>query len=166
MKKLALVAMMAASLSLSACANNGYGTSGGFGGYGTKETVGTGLGALAGGLAGSQIGGGSGRLWATGAGVLLGGILGNSIGSSLDKADQTYAAQAQSRAYTAPVGETVQWNNPQTGNSGYVTPVRDGTSTSGRYCREYQVGIDVGGKRQNGYGTACQQPDGTWQVVS
>lgn len=135
-------------------------------GMGNKQLIGTGGGAVLGGLAGSQIGGGSGRLWATGAGVLLGGLLGSEVGSSLDRADQAYAQQANQRAYSAPVGETIRWNNPDSGNYGTITPTRDGRTSSGAYCREYQQTIYVGGKQQSGYGTACQQADGSWKVVS
>jgi surface antigen len=135
-------------------------------GAGNKQLLGGGTGAVLGGLAGSQIGGGSGRLWATGAGVLLGALVGSEIGSSLDKADQVYAQQANQRAYTAPVGETIRWNNPDSGNYGTITPTRDGRTSSGAYCREYQQTIYVGGKQQSGYGTACQQPDGSWKVVN
>lgn len=38
-------------------------------------------------------------------------------------------------------------------------------TASGQYCREYQSTIHVGGRLQQGYGTACQQPDGSWRVV-
>lgn len=131
-----------------------------------KQTMGTGLGALAGGLAGSQIGGGSGRLWATGAGVLLGGLVGSSVGSSLDKADMAYANQAHSRANTAPIGQSINWNNPDSGNSGTITPVRDGYTNDKRYCREYQQTITVGGKKESGYGTACQNANGDWEIVN
>lgn len=35
-----------------------------------------------------------------------------------------------------------------------------------RYCREYTRTITVGGIPQSGYGTACYQPDGSWEVVN
>lgn len=158
MKKFAVLTLAIAALSLSACNT--------FQNAGTKQTIGGLGGAVAGGVLGSQIGGGSGRLIATGAGVLLGGLLGSEIGSSLDNADKAYAMQAQNRAYAAPVGERITWNNPESGNSGMITPVRDGYASSGRYCREYQQEINVGGKRESAYGTACQKPDGSWEIVS
>ena len=34
-----------------------------------------------------------------------------------------------------------------------------------RYCREYTQVFEIGGEREEGYGTACRQPDGTWQIV-
>lgn len=157
MKKIVLMAAVASMFALGACNTTSN--------WGTKQTMGTGIGAVAGGLAGSQIGGGSGRLWATGAGVLLGALAGSEIGSSLDNADRMAAQQAAGRAHNARVGETISWNNPNSGNYGSYTPVRDGQSSTGRYCREYQQTIVVGGKTQSGYGTACQQPDGSWEVV-
>ena len=52
------------------------------------------------------------------------------------------------------------------GNSGIVTPVRDGTDTAtGSYCREFQQTVTIGGKAEQAYGTACRQPDGTWKVI-
>ncbi len=134
--------------------------------WGTKQTIGTGAGALGGGLLGSQVGKGSGRLWATGAGVLLGGLLGSEIGKSLDSADKAALNTASTQAYTAPIGKQISWNNPQSGNSGTVVPVREGTDTSGAYCREFQQTIVVGGQSQKAYGQACRAPDGQWQIVN
>ena len=34
-----------------------------------------------------------------------------------------------------------------------------------RYCREYQSSSVVGGQQVYSYGTACQQPDGSWRIV-
>src|SRR5689334_10024039 len=114
MRKLVISSLLSASLFVTAgCADSGLG--------GTKQTLGTLGGAAAGGLAGSQFGGGSGKLAMTAGGVLLGALLGGQIGRSLDKADQTYAAQAADRAYTAPIGEQIQWHNPDSGNYGVVT---------------------------------------------
>ncbi len=39
------------------------------------------------------------------------------------------------------------------------------TDDEGRYCREFQSTIKVGKKYEPAYGTACMQPDGSWQVV-
>lgn len=135
-------------------------------GTGPKESVGTLGGAAAGGLLGSQIGGGSGKLVATGVGTLLGAFVGREIGSSLDKADQTYAAEAATRAYAAPVGDRITWNNPKSGNRGTVVSTRDGWSSTGNYCREFQQTVVVDGRTEQAYGTACKQPDGSWKIVN
>ncbi len=158
MKKIALIPMVLAALSLGACQT--------LEGRGNKELIGGGTGAVLGGVLGSQMGSGSGRLWATGAGVLIGTLLGSEVGRSLDQADMAYANMANTQAHSVPVGETVSWNNPESGNYGTVTPTRDGYSSSGRYCREYQQTVVVGGEEQSAYGTACQQPDGSWEILN
>ena len=35
----------------------------------------------------------------------------------------------------------------------------------GQTCREYQSTTTIDGRPQRTYGTACLQPDGTWQIV-
>lgn len=157
MKKFSMMLMVCAVFALSACQT--------LEGRGNKELLGGGSGAVIGGILGSKVGGGSGQTWATGAGVLLGALIGSDIGASLDSADRGYASQANTRAHSAPVGEKISWNNPQSGNSGYVEPIKDGYSSSGRYCREYQQTVVVGGQEESAYGTACQQPDGSWEII-
>lgn len=142
---------------LGGCANNT---------MGNKQVGGGLLGAAAGGLVGSQLGHGSGKLAATAIGTLLGAYLGSEAGKSLDQADQAYAQRAEQEAYAAPVGRTIHWNNPQSGNSGSFTPLRDGQDQAGAYCREYQTTIVVGGQPQQAHGTACRQPDGSWKMVN
>ncbi len=132
-----------------------------------KKIAGTLLGAGLGGLAGSQIGGGKGQLAAVAVGTLAGAFIGGGIGESLDNMDKLYADRAQSRATAVPVGQTITWNNPDSGHSGTVTAVRDGThGATGAYCREYRTTVDVGGRSQEAYGTSCRQPDGTWQIAN
>ena len=94
------------------------------------------------------------------------GIVPHQVGESLDKSDINYANQAQSRAYSAPIGQQITWSNPESGNSGTITPRRDGTDAAGNYCREYQQTVTVGGKTEQAFGTACRQPDGTWKIVN
>ena len=36
--------------------------------------------------------------------------------------------------------------------------------SDGQYCREYRTTVRIGGHYENSYGTACQQPDGSWRV--
>ncbi len=157
MKKTALLGTMLVLTALTGCQS--------LEGRGNKELIGGGSGALIGGILGSHVGGGSGQRWATGVGVLVGALIGSDIGRSLDQADMAYARQANQQAHSAPIGETINWNNPESGHSGSVTPVKDGYTNSGSYCREYQQTIVVGGQEQQAYGTACRQSDGSWQIV-
>ena len=66
-------------------------------------------------------------------------------------------------ASTAPINDPITWNDGST--SGSVTPIRDGHTIDGRACREFQQQVTIGGKTDQAYGTACQQPDGSWQIV-
>ena len=133
--------------------------------YGTKQTIGALGGAAAGGLLGAQIGGGSGQLAATAAGALLGALVGSEIGRSMDEVDRMRAEQAYGQAQDAPIGETIAWDNPDTGNYGSVTPTKQGTKAStGEYCREFQQTVVIGGQQEDAYGVACRQPDGSWEI--
>jgi surface antigen len=148
--------VLAAVFGLSACAEDRQ--------PGTKESIGAVSGAILGGIAGAQFGSGSGQLIATGVGAAVGLLVGAEIGRNLDDVDRMKAQQAQTAATTAPVGETIVWNNPESGNSGSYTPVRDGQSTSGEYCREFQETVTIGGKTETAHGIACRQPDGSWKM--
>ena len=143
-------------LSLSACAelqNN------------PKRSLGTLLGAGLGALVGSQIGGGTGRLAAVAIGALGGAFLGGEVGRSLDRADRAHAERTARNALEYNrTGETIRWRNPDSGNSGTVTPTRTYQTASGRNCREYQTTVTVGGRNRDAYGTACRQGDGTWKI--
>lgn len=133
---------------------------------GQKQTGGAVLGGAAGALAGAQFGSGSGQIAAAVVGTLLGALVGSEVGRSLDKADLAYANQANQRAQVAPINQPIQWSNPESGNYGTVTPVREGRAQDGAYCREFQQTVTIGGKTESAYGTACRQPDGTWKVHS
>jgi surface antigen len=95
---------------------------------------------------GPQFGGGSGKLATTGIGVLLGGLLGSDVGRSLDRADQLAMIQATERSLeSGPTGQVSSWQNPDSGHSGTVTPLRTYQIAQGSYCREFQQSITVGG---------------------
>lgn len=158
MKKLLLISTMIAGIGLAGCESMPQTLN--------KQTMGGATGAVVGGILGSKVGKGNGQLWATGIGVLLGTLVGSEVGRSLDKADIAYAQQANEQAHTVPIGEEILWSNPETGNSGVVIPTNEGQDNTGNYCREYQQTIYVGGQQEVGYGIACQQPDGSWKIVS
>jgi surface antigen len=155
MKLTRIATVVLLAFALTACADQ----------YGPKQTGGTLVGAGLGALAGSQIGSGGGQLAAVAIGTLLGAFVGSEVGKSLDKADQLYAQQAAQQAQDTQLGQTITWNNPDSGHSGTVTAVRDGYNSGGSYCREYQQTVTIGGKTEEAYGTACQQPDGSWKIA-
>ena len=168
MKLSHIVAVVAATSLLAACAEQSGAPGRGVlqGGMINKQDIGTIAGAIGGGVIGSNIGGGKGKTTAIIAGTLLGATLGNSIGQSLDRADMMMYHDTSQRALeTAQPGQSLPWKNTQTGNSGTVTPKAYYQNNQGEYCREYTQTIVVGGKKQEGYGTACRQPDGSWKIT-
>lgn len=165
------VAVALIALSATACVTNGQGmgSQGGSGdGLFTKQNVGTLLGAVGGGVAGAQFGKGKGQLVGVAAGTLLGAVIGNSVGASLDRADASYAQRNNQNAFeTGPSGRQYGWRNPDSGNAGVLVPQPAYQNPqTGQFCREFTEVIYVGGQEQQGYGTACRQPDGSWKIVS
>jgi surface antigen len=125
-----------------------------------KQDIGMLSGGVAGGLIGSQFGGGTGRLVAIGAGTLAGAFIGGAIGKNMDATDKLKAEQALEKT---PTGQSSLWENPDNGNRYHVTPKKT-VKRQGRYCREYIMTAEIAGKKQQTYGTACRQPDGSWKV--
>lgn len=141
--------LMASAIALGGCA-----------GPNQNEQAGQVIGAIAGGLLGNQVGSGSGRVAATIAGTMLGGYIGGQLGRAMDENDRYRAAQALE---TAPTGRTVSWRNPDSGNEFAVTPTKTYYEQD-RPCREYTTEGWIGGRKETIYGTACRQPDGSWQA--
>lgn len=157
MKNLLLSLLLIGSVTLGGCQTL----------QGTKSDIGGVLGAVTGGVLASNVGKGKGQLVAVGVGTLVGALVGSEIGKSLDRADMNYVQRANQQAHTAPVGQTITWNNPESGNRGSVTPIRDGYDrNSGAFCREYEQVIYVDGRQETGVGVACKQPDGRWEIMN
>lgn len=129
-----------------------------------KTTIGGLGGAATGGLIAAAAGGGGAGI---AAGVIGGALLGGLIGNMLDQRDKEMQAKAASQALErAQAGKTVAWQNPDSGHSGTVTPTRTYQTAQGTYCREYTQTVTIDGKKENSYGTACRQPDGSWKIVN
>lgn len=87
-------------------------------------------------------------------------------GGELSAAEQL--AMADTVQYALENNRTNQssdWVNPDTGNSGGIVPVRTFNEGQKGPCREFVTTIVIGGEQQQGYGTACRQPDGTWEFA-
>ena len=141
-----------------------------------KQTLGTLGGAGLGALIGSQIGGGKGQLAAVAMGTLGGAWAGSEIGKSLDKADKLYEqrnARWKVRWPRLPptdgtyskIAQTSTWRNPDSGNSGTITPTRTYKTDDGGYCRDFETTIYVDGSDETAIGRACRQTDGTWKII-
>jgi surface antigen len=129
-----------------------------------KTAIGGFGGAATGGLIAAAAGGGGAGI---AAGVIGGALLGGLIGNYLDTRDKEMQAKAASQAFeSSPSGKTVAWQNPDNGHAGTVTPTRTYQTAQGAYCREYTQTVTIDGKKENSYGTACRQPDGSWKIVN
>jgi surface antigen len=138
------------------------------GDYGTKEGIGTLAGAALGAWAGSAIDDdGSGGIVAIAAGTVIGGLIGNQIGRGLDKVDRQEAARTQYQTLEyGRSGQAQSWTNPDSGNSGNVVARPAFENDRGQVCREFTQTIMVGGRQEQGVGTACRQGDGSWRIVN
>ncbi|MGI9504140.1 MAG: RT0821/Lpp0805 family surface protein [Geminicoccaceae bacterium] len=131
--------------------------------FGDKTKIGSVIGATGGGLLAAAAGGGASGI---AAGVLLGGLTGGVLGNKLDNEDQRLMQRASHRALeTGRTGTSTAWRNPDSGHRGRIKPTRTYQRANGGFCREYQQTIIVGGEERQGFGTACRQPDGSWQTV-
>lgn len=120
MRRFLSFVMIGFSVLVGGCETTGTGQSGG--GV-NKQAIGTFIGGLAGALVGSQVGGGRGQLVAIAIGGLAGAAIGNQIGKSLDAADRAAVERKSAEALSsARDGQTVAWNNPDSGASATITP--------------------------------------------
>ena len=155
----AIAALAIVSLLLGGCAQTGETVR-----NNPKTTMGGMLGAAGGGLIAAAAGASPAGIVG---GVLIGGLVGGAVGNALDQKDKEMAQQAAQRAFeNSRSGESSAWQNPDSGNSGSITPTRTYQAPSGQYCREYSQDIVVGGKVEKSYGTACRKADGSWQIQS
>lgn len=129
----------------------------------SKQDMGTITGGVAGGLIGSTVGQGSGQILAIAAGTLAGAFIGNAVGKSMDDNDRMQMNQALE---DNAIGQPAYWTNKRSGTAYKITPTKNVTHQGNKFCREYQSTAMIGGKRQQMYGTACRQPDGSWKAVS
>jgi surface antigen len=147
-KTLTIFINLLACISLAGCSNM------------NNQDVGTVAGGLAGGLLGSRFGGGGGQLLAIGAGTLAGAYLGGRVGQNMDETDKLKMKKALENNQE---GQPAYWQNGKTGASYTVTPTQNVTIDGNQYCREYRSTAVIAGKKQQVYGTACRQPDGSWK---
>jgi len=131
----------------------------------SNQTVGATVGAVAGGVAGNQFGGGTGRTIATAVGALAGGVIGSGIGGQLDNNTRQAALAAEYNALeNGQTGQPVTWQGSN-GTHGQVVPQQT-YQVGSQNCRRYTQSIFIDGQPQQGTGTACRNPDGTWTPLT
>ena len=131
-----------------------------------KATTGAALGALTGTALAYGLAKDSGKkdLWLI-AGAAAGGLIGNNIGAKLDERDRLLLGETvQQTLEHGPTNSVGSWNNPDSGNSGTVTPTQTMISANNQPCREFQTTVNIGGELSQAYGTACRQNDGSWKI--
>ena len=126
------------------------------------------------------------------AGVILGGCDGSktldsikstldSVGTRIDNSlgvapaarydrlgddDVAFAAQAMQTALeTRKDGQTLAWNNPESGNGGSITPMRTYLTDAGVYCREYREVVEIQGDIGEATNTGCRTGERSWAWV-
>jgi surface antigen len=98
------------------------------------------------------------------AGSPAGGIAGNVVGAEMDASALRKAREAELRALeSGRSGVPVQWKS-----GSYRGEVIPGTAyqVNTYNCRDYTHTIYGPGQPQSARGTACRQPNGTWQPVT
>jgi surface antigen len=124
-------------------------------------------GALIGGILGNAVGRGGARGGTTVAGVIVGGALGAALTRNLDCDDRSYAYKTYYDGFNAGrPNARYQWRNPRSGHYGDFMVQDYYDDPDGFRCANYTQQIFINGRPQAASGRACQQPDGTWAIVS
>jgi len=62
-------------------------------------------------------------------------------------------------------GEAFTWSNPESGNSGSLTPAGKAESRKGAECRQLEISNHAKGLSGTNTRILCKQPDGEWKVA-
>jgi surface antigen len=127
------------------------------------SVVGRLVGAAPGGFTGSQFGPAKDTLSATAIGSLIEAAVGPQAADGIARSEEVCFSQSFEHVADR---ETVAWMDPVEGVHYAVTPTRTVKSSDGRYCREYAARATVNGQAAGIFGTACRQPDGSWELVN
>lgn len=90
--------------------------------------------------------------------MLVGGV----IGQHMDSVDQNCVGQILEHT---PDGQGIGWRNPDNAFAYLVMPETTFQTADGRACRNYIAKAWIDGQQQQVFGTACRQPDGSWEVA-
>lgn len=90
------------------------------------------------------------------------------LAAGLSLAAPTFAQEigtaGQDALERARSGSVVQWRNPDDGIAGTFVPKPAFQDSGGRICREFTQTVMIGDRRQEAWGTACRQSDGSWKL--
>jgi surface antigen len=169
-RRIMAVCLVALPLSLTACQNNEQ----------NGALLGTGGGALVGGVLGNVIGhSAASTLIGAGVGGALGYFAGSAIGRNLDEADRARASAATQQALAAPAyyppsgarpmppSRPVNWtsdHNTNTRGSATVVAVNR-EPRGGNECRTVREVAYIKGQEEVQNSRYCRSPDGSWASV-
>jgi surface antigen len=126
-----------------------------------REAIGAVLGAAVGGAIGSRVGQGDERAVATVVGVVLGAVVGAQIGRSMDEEDRACMGHALE---LSEAGRPVYWQNERSGAQYVLTPLGETAGQGSRPCRDFQLEVRLGSKRDLSRQRACRNGDGSWSL--
>jgi len=127
-----------------------------------REAVGAVLGGIAGGAIGSQVGKGENRQIAIVLGTIAGAVIGAEIGRDMDETDRACIGHALELAGDK---KRVTWKAANGKATYLLTPVR-GFEQNGAHCREFDLRITSGERKETSRAKACPGGDGNWRIVS
>jgi len=126
-----------------------------------REAVGAVIGAVAGGAVGSQVGKGEGRNVAIVIGTIAGAAIGAKIGRDMDQTDRACFGHALELAGDK---KRVTWTSADQRTTYRLTPLR-GFEEKGVTCREFDLRVTAGERKETSRAKACPGGDGTWRVI-
>ncbi len=123
-------------------------------------------GAFIGALLGNAAGGRNNQTGATVAGVIAGGAIGAALTAKLDCSDRSYAYQAYDRGFNGGrANQSYEWRNPSNQHSGRMHVLDYYEDEDNFRCAVFTSEVNIGGRREEARGRACQQPDGKWAMI-
>ena len=102
------------------------------------------------------------RAMALAALLLLPGLAG---AQSLSDAAGRLRDDAYLRAWTAPLGQPLDWHDVESGDHGRIVPQRDYKKDDAP-CRDIAETLTVQGEARQGSATGCRAADRRWHVVT
>lgn len=127
-----------------------------------REAVGAVLGGIAGGAIGSEVGKGENRQIAIVLGTIAGAVIGAQIGRDMDETDRACIGHALELADDK---RRVTWKGADGRTTYWLTPVR-GFEQDGAHCREFDLRVTSGERKETRRGKACPAGNGDWRIVS
>jgi len=97
--------------------------------------------------------------------LLLKELVSGELGRKIRERDRIQMARTTHVALDkTPNGAVTEWDNPDSGVKGTISPLSafQGEQTKG--CREFQQTVTIGGITNIAYGVACRQKNGLWAI--